>query len=64
MLPDDHHEFRAVAHGQLANIHSEVGDVPRALAVMTLFVSLIEQAERFLPQPLLDVRAGGHTALR
>lgn len=31
------------------------------LAAMTLVASLIEQAERFLPQLVLDARANGHT---
>ena len=31
------------------------------LAAMTLVASLIEQAERFLPQLVLDARADGHT---
>jgi len=31
LLPDDHHDYRATAHGSIGNIHSEVGDVPQAL---------------------------------
>lgn len=31
LLPDDHHRYRAAVHGQLGNIHAEIGDVPRAL---------------------------------
>jgi tetratricopeptide (TPR) repeat protein len=32
LLPDDHHDYRATAHNQLGNIHSDDGDIPRALA--------------------------------
>ena len=31
LLPIDQHEIRAIAHNQLGNIYSEVGDVPQAL---------------------------------
>ena len=31
LLPADHHDYRATAHGQLGNTYSETGDVPRAL---------------------------------
>ena len=31
LLPDDHHDYRAAAHGSIGNIHSEIGDVPQAL---------------------------------
>jgi tetratricopeptide (TPR) repeat protein len=31
LLPDDHHQYRAVAHDQLGTISSAIGDVPCAL---------------------------------